>query len=50
MATALESQPGTPNRMAYHDAGIAFGMLALEAADAGVLVHPMGGFDRELAR
>ena len=50
MVTALESEPGRPNRMARHDVGIAFGLLAIEATAAGLAVHPMGGFDQQQAR
>ena len=50
MVTATENEPDKPNRMAYHDAGIAFGVLAVEASTQGLAVHPMGGFDKERAR
>jgi nitroreductase len=41
---------GQPNAYAAHDAGIALGALAAQAAALGVAVHPMAGYDRELAR
>ncbi len=36
---------GKPNPWAWHDAGIAWAMLALQATALGLVTHPMGGFD-----
>lgn len=41
---------GTPNLYALHDAGMAFGDLALQATAMGLSVHFMGGFNRTVAR
>jgi nitroreductase len=43
-------QSGRDNRAHAFDAGAAWGYLALEAANRGLITHPMGGFDREAAR
>ena len=41
---------GTPNRHALHDTGAASAQLALQAADLGLHVHGMAGFDAEKAQ
>ena len=41
---------GKPNRWTQHDTGAASVCLALQAADMGLMVHQMGGFDAEKAR
>ncbi len=46
--TFVES--GEPNRYAWHDAGLASGMLLLQAAALDLQVHPMAGFDIDQAR
>ena len=46
----LSKPDGTPNRHAAHDLGGALAQLALQAAAAGIGIHPMGGFDAALAR
>jgi nitroreductase len=38
-----------PNRNAFHDTGAANVSLAIQAAELGFQVHPMGGFDKEMA-
>ncbi|MDX1905664.1 MAG: nitroreductase family protein [Bacteroidia bacterium] len=40
---------GNPNRHALHDTGMATMSLLLQATAAGLMAHPMGGFDREQA-
>jgi len=40
----------TPNRAHAFDAGAAWGYLALEAANQGLITHAMGGFERQQAR
>ncbi|WP_274361775.1 nitroreductase family protein [Paenibacillus thermotolerans] len=39
-----------PLRTHAFDTGAAWGYLALEAVNKGLVTHPMGGFDREKAR
>lgn len=41
---------GKPNRMAYHDLGLATASLIFEAMSRGVHVHPMGGILPDRAR
>lgn len=41
---------GTHNRSHAFDAGTAWGYLALEASQQGLITHAMGGFDPEKAR
>jgi nitroreductase len=41
---------GNPNRAHAFDTGAAWGYLALEAANRGLITHAMGGFDAEKAR
>jgi nitroreductase len=41
---------GNPNRHAQHDVGMASAQLAIQAADMGLAVHFMGGFDADRAR
>ena len=38
------------NRHAFHDVGLACGMMALQAEAMGLGIHMMGGFDLERAR
>ena len=38
------------NSHAWHDTGLANSLLMIQAAEDGLKTHPMGGFDRELAR
>jgi len=38
------------NKYAWHDTGVAMGMLLVEAAHLGLVTHPMGGFDPEKAQ
>ncbi len=39
-----------PNRHAYHDVGLAMGILCVQAVDLELSVHQMGGFSVEKAR
>jgi nitroreductase len=41
---------GKANRHAYHDVGLAMGMMLVQATDLGLYVHQMAGFDRDQAR
>ncbi len=41
---------GGHNRQAWHDVGLAVGNLTIQAMYSGLMVHQMGGFDREKAR
>lgn len=41
---------GQPNRYAFHDVGLAVSQMTVQAAALGLMVHQMGGFDRERAR
>jgi nitroreductase len=41
---------GKENRHAYHDVGLAAMSLTVQAADLGLHVHQMGGFNHDLAR
>lgn len=41
---------GKPNRWGAHDVGAASENLALQGASLGLVVHQMGGFDREKLR
>jgi nitroreductase len=38
------------NIYAWHDTGMAYANLVFQALSVGLSVHPMGGFDREVAR
>lgn len=38
------------NRHAFHDVGLAMGLLCLQAVDIGLVVHQMAGFDPEKAK
>ena len=39
-----------PNDWSKHDVGLAMGQLAIEATARGLVVHQMGGFDKDKAR
>ena len=41
---------GKPNRHAFHDVGIAMGLMAAQATAHGVGMHMMAGFDHQRAR
>src|SRR6185437_3555108 len=45
-----KSPRGTDNPSHAFDAGTAWGYLALEANNQGLVTHAMGGFDRNQAR
>ena len=47
---ATFSRNGTPNRVAFHDIGLAAGNLSLQAQNLGLHVHQMAGLDAELVR
>lgn len=44
------SRDGAPNRVAFHDVGMATANLILQALSRGIFVHQMGGYDIEKAR
>ncbi len=44
------TQNGKPNKMAFHDTGLATANLLAEATSRGLISHPMGGFHRDLVR
>jgi nitroreductase len=53
MLTCAEIISGLNNReniYAWHDTGMAYANLVFQALSVGLSVHPMGGFDRKLAR
>jgi nitroreductase len=50
LAETLSSYNQTPNRYAFHDAGMATSQLTLQAVSLGLRVHPMGGFDAATLR
>ena len=52
LAVAMENfnHNGQPNRWAMYDTGAASVSLCLQAAEMGLCVHQMGGFDAEKAR
>jgi len=50
MAKTTYDLTGEVNRHAWHDVGLATGNLSIQAAAAGLAVHPMGGFSPERAR
>jgi nitroreductase len=39
----------TKNAYAWHDTGMANALLMVQAADLGIVSHPMGGFDHQKA-
>lgn len=41
---------GKENSHAYHDVGLAVGMMLVQATDLGLVIHQMAGFDRDQAR
>lgn len=47
--TAFTRKEGE-NRHAWHDTGIALGLMALQAASMGLMLHPMGGIRPERIR
>ena len=50
VAKTTFTRTGKPNRHAFHDVGIASGLLAAQATAYGIGVHMMAGFDRERAK
>jgi nitroreductase len=50
LAKTKFTKNGDPNRVALFDLGAASATLALEAAELGLAVHQMGGFDVDVAR
>ncbi len=49
-ARKVRGSEGRPNAWAWHDAGMAWGALAVQATSLGVALHPMGGFDAARVR
>jgi nitroreductase len=49
-AKTVRGPQSKPNVWAWHDAGIAWAMLAIEATMRGLVAHPMGGFDADAVR
>jgi nitroreductase len=50
VAKTVFSPNNVPNRVAFHDVGMATENLILQALSQGIFVHQMGGFDVEKAR
>lgn len=50
LAVAEVETEGRANRHAWYDVGLAVGNLTIQAMDSGLMVHQMGGFDRDRAR
>jgi nitroreductase len=49
IAQEINDYNNRQNIYAWHDTGMAYATLVFQAVSAGLSVHPMGGFDRELA-
>ena len=49
-AGSIFGATGKPNRWGQHDTGAASCCMALQAAELGLMVHQMGGFDADKAR
>jgi nitroreductase len=49
-ARMVRGAQARPNAWAWHDAGMAWAQLALEATSRGLVAHPMGGFDPDGVR
>lgn len=50
IAQVISDYKERPNIYAWHDTGMASACLMLQAAELGLSVHPMGGFDKVKAR
>lgn len=50
VADSVLSTNGNPNRWGQYDTGAATMNLCLQAADLGLMVHQMGGFDADKSR
>lgn len=50
LARLTMNASGKLNAYAWHDVGLATGLLLLQAEASGVAVHPMGGFHEDKAR
>ncbi len=50
VAKSVSSFNGKPNPYALHDTGMAVGNMLVQATDMGLVVHQMGGYDKEMAR
>jgi nitroreductase len=50
VASMLRSSSGRPNAHAWYDLGQSVAHLSVQATAAGLYLHQMGGFDREVAR
>ncbi len=49
LAKIRSSYSGKQNYYAFHDTGMAVGNLLIQATDMGLVVHQMGGYDKEKA-
>jgi nitroreductase len=47
IAQTISDYKDRPNPYAWHDTGMAYANLVLQATSLGLSAHPMGGFDRE---
>jgi nitroreductase len=50
LAREIMEYKNKPNAYAWHDTGMATGLLLIQAMEMGIHSHPMGGFDKEKAR
>ncbi|MBN1599380.1 MAG: nitroreductase family protein [Bacteroidales bacterium] len=50
VAQVVSDYKDQENIYAWHDTAMAYSNLVYEATDRGLYVHPMGGFDRDMAR
>jgi nitroreductase len=50
MTSMYLASNGKPNRHAFHDVGLAVSQMTIQAAALGLMMHQMGGFDREMAK
>lgn len=50
VAKSVSSHNGKPNIYYFHDTGMAVASLLVQATDMGLVVHQMGGYDKDRAR
>lgn len=50
VAQVISDHKDSSNIYAWHDTGMAYSNLVLQATSEGLFVHPMGGFDRRKIR
>lgn len=50
LAEVISKGRSKENVYAFHDLGMATGNLLLQASYMGLFVHPMGGYDKEMAK